>query len=211
MVQKGHKYVPSSETNALQTYFLLSFGIQVMGFHYLLLWISNDRTRSIHMFESLWTLASKLNLTPPWLRLMFVIRRWLCLCPFIVCCYSCCCVGVLCVVWPLIYSATLSVISSFAIISFGEKELVAFWCYETVSFLCLFLTVPWFGLQYMIMTFPCNTHLHFALTRIDHIVRVMLSWYVSVKVSLLFARYGPKISGEYLCFELKKENVVIPM
>ena len=48
----------------------------------------------------------------------------------------------------------------------GEKKngcftLIAFQCHLTVSVLCLFLTVPWVGLQCVIVAFPGHTHLLF--------------------------------------------------
>ena len=49
-------------------------------------------------------------------------------------------------------------LSSFAILSLGKRELVAFWCHVTVSILGLFLTVPCIGLQCVIVAFPGHTH-----------------------------------------------------
>ena len=66
------------------------------------------------------------------------------------------------------FSPVLSVLSSFAIISLGEGELVVLLelsspCYVAVSVLCLFLTVMWVGLQCVIVTFPGHTHLLYNL------------------------------------------------
>ena len=52
----------------------------------------------------------------------------------------------------------LSVVSSFEIISMRKRELVAFLYHVTVSILCLFLTVPWVGMQCVIVVFPGHTH-----------------------------------------------------
>ena len=42
-----------------------------------------------------------------------------------------------------------------------ELLLLSYRCLVTVNFLLLFLTVPWAGLQYVIVVFPDRTHLHF--------------------------------------------------
>ena len=59
-------------------------------------------------------------------------------------------VGFFCV-WYLFCYAVLCVLSSFAIIQLGKRELVAFLmlssgCHVAVIFLCLVLTVSWVGL-----------------------------------------------------------------
>ena len=56
--------------------------------------------------------------------------------------------------------------SSFAIILKRKRKLVAYVflsyrCIATISFLWLFLTVPWVGLQCVIVVFPDHTHLLF--------------------------------------------------
>ena len=71
-------------------------------------------------------------------------------------------VGVLC--WSLFWYSFLCVYSSFAIILTRKNELVAlllsyFGCLVTVNVLWLFLTVPWVGLQCVIVVFPDHTHL----------------------------------------------------
>ena len=48
---------------------------------------------------------------------------------------------------------------SFAIISLGKRGLVELPCHLTISGLCLFLVVPWIGLQCVILAFPGHTHL----------------------------------------------------
>ena len=62
--------------------------------------------------------------------------------------------------------ALLYVHSSFVIILKMKRKLVAlrllsFIFLVTVISLWLFLTVPWVGLQCMIVVFPCHTHLLF--------------------------------------------------
>ena len=71
-------------------------------------------------------------------------------------------VGVLCL--SLFCYALLCVHSSFAIILKRKKKLIAllllsYGCIVTINGLWLFLTVPWVGLQYMIVVFPDHTHL----------------------------------------------------
>ena len=68
--------------------------------------------------------------------------------------------GVLC--WSLFWYALLYVISSFAIIFTRNRELVAllllsFGCLVTVNILWPFLTVPWVGLQCVIVVLPDHT------------------------------------------------------
>ena len=58
--------------------------------------------------------------------------------------------------------AMLCVLSSFAILLMGKRELVAllsfiFWCLVTVVVLWLFLTVMWTGLQCVGVEFPDDT------------------------------------------------------
>ena len=60
--------------------------------------------------------------------------------------------------------ALLCVHFSFATILKRKRKLVAllsllYRCTVTKNVLWLFLTVPWVGLQYVIMVFPDNTHL----------------------------------------------------
>ena len=63
-----------------------------------------------------------------------------------------------------VWYALLYVHSSFAIILTRKRELVtllllSFACLVTVNVLWLFLTVPWIGLQCVIVVFPNHTHL----------------------------------------------------
>ena len=71
-------------------------------------------------------------------------------------------VGALCLC--LFCYAVLCAVSSFAIILMKKRELVALLvtslCLVNVSVLWLFLTVPWVGLQCVIVAFPGHTHLH---------------------------------------------------
>ena len=64
--------------------------------------------------------------------------------------------------WPLFWYSLLCVISSFAIIltrtrELGAMLLLSFGCLVTVNILWLFLTVPWVGLQSVIVVFPDHT------------------------------------------------------
>ena len=74
-------------------------------------------------------------------------------------------VRVLCLV--LVFYAVFSILSNFAIILMGKRELVALTCSVffmcvTVSVLWLFLMVLWVGLQCVIVVFPHHAHLHFS-------------------------------------------------
>ena len=103
-----------------------------------------------------------MHLRPQWLRLLsvlfkggssVVVHSLLTIAPIVglcVCSMVCC--------------ALLCVLSSFAIILIGKRELVALlclssWCFVIVIVLWLFLTVPWVGLQCVIVVFPDHTHL----------------------------------------------------
>ena len=73
-------------------------------------------------------------------------------------------VGVLCL--SLFCYALFCVNFSFAIIMKRKRKLVALLllscrCIVTINVLWLFLTVPWIGLQYVIVVFPDHTHLLF--------------------------------------------------
>ena len=64
----------------------------------------------------------------------------------------------------LFWYALPCVLSSFAIILKRKRELIAllllsYGCLVTVNVLLLFLTVPWVGIQYVIVVFPDHTHL----------------------------------------------------
>ena len=69
-------------------------------------------------------------------------------------------VEVLC--WSLFWYALLYVLSSFAIILTRMRELVAV-LLLSLDVMLLFLTVPWVGLQFVIVVFPDHTHLLFFL------------------------------------------------
>ena len=63
----------------------------------------------------------------------------------------------------LFWYALLCVHSSFVIIFMRKRELVAlllfeFGCLVTVNVLCLFITVPWIGLQCVILVCPNHNH-----------------------------------------------------
>ena len=71
-------------------------------------------------------------------------------------------VGVLCL--SVLCVALLCVHSSFEIILKRKRRLVAllllsYRCIVTINILWFFLTVPWIGLQYVIVVFPDHTHL----------------------------------------------------
>ena len=68
--------------------------------------------------------------------------------------------------WGLILDdcfVLLFVLSSFAIISLGKRELGALVCSEfcVASVLWIFLVVPWVDLSYGVVVFPGHTHLPF--------------------------------------------------
>ena len=87
-------------------------------------------------------------------------------------------VGDLC--WSLLWYALLCVLSSFAINLKRNRELVvllllSYGCIVTcaINVLWLFLTVPWIGLQCVIMVFPGHTHLLF-----NSLLRVLACWFL---------------------------------
>ena len=66
----------------------------------------------------------------------------------------------------LVFDLVCIILCLFAIILTRKKELVAqlllsFGCLVTVNVLWLSLTVPWFGLLFVIVVFPDHTHLLF--------------------------------------------------
>ena len=73
----------------------------------------------------------------------------------IVCGYYC--------VWALFCCILSSILSSFAIISLGKRELLDLLsnCNVDVSVRCLFLAMRWTGLQCLSVAFPFHTHLLF--------------------------------------------------
>ena len=48
----------------------------------------------------------------------------------------------------------------------GKENWLLYFKHVTVSVLCLFLTVPWVGLQYVMLSFPGYTHLLFHMLHI---------------------------------------------
>ena len=81
--------------------------------------------------------------------------------------------GVLCL--SLFCYALLSVHSSFVIILKRKRKLVTLLllscrCIVTINVLWFVLTMPWVGLQYLIVVFPDHTHLFFYFTWLRHIV-----------------------------------------
>ena len=98
-----------------------------------------------------------MHLSPWWLRLLSILSSvfadLLCFPLF---------VGIL--ILSLVCYALLCVLSSFAIILKRKRELVALLlllCKRlfTINVLRLFLTVPWVGMQCVIVVFPDHTHL----------------------------------------------------
>ena len=66
----------------------------------------------------------------------------------------------------LVCYALLCVQSSFAIILKRKRKLVAlllslYRCFVTLNVMCLFLVMPWVGLQYVTVVFPDHTHILF--------------------------------------------------
>ena len=105
------------------------------------------------------------NLATQRLRLLSVLRWWFCCCWLIVYCCSHCLWGGgggFCVLSLFCY-AVLSILSSFAITLLRNIELFALlelfsrWL-VAVSVLFPFLTVPWVGLQCVIVVFYDHTH-----------------------------------------------------
>ena len=100
---------------------------------------------------------------PPQLRLLSVLRQWFW------CCWS------LFNVLPIVCGSSVFCFLCitfcpfiFAIILKRKRKLVAllllfYICIVTINVLWLFLTVPWVGLQYVIVAFPDHTHLLFAV------------------------------------------------
>ena len=102
--------------------------------------------------------TSKMHLSPRWLRLLSVLRRWLVV------------VDLLFIVTPIVgvciyvLFTLLYVHSSIAIILMGKRELVALlnlssWYLVMVE--RLFFAVPWGCLRFVIVVIPDHTHLLF--------------------------------------------------
>ena len=92
--------------------------------------------------------------------LLSIIRRWFCCCCFLM--YFPLFVEVLFL--SLFCYTLLCVNSSFTIILKRKRKLVAllllsYRCIVTINVPWLFLTVPWVGLQYVIVVFPDHSHL----------------------------------------------------
>ena len=85
-------------------------------------------------------------------------------------------VWVLC--WSLFGYILLCVLSSFEIILARKRYLVAwlllsFWCLVTVNDLWLFLTVPWAGLQCVIVVFPKHTNFLHTLLMVNSLFPIV--------------------------------------
>ena len=71
-------------------------------------------------------------------------------------------------VFVFVWCTLLCVLSSFAIILKGKREMIvllllSYGCLVTVNVLWLFLTLPWVGLRCVIVVFPDHTHLLFLI------------------------------------------------
>ena len=55
----------------------------------------------------------------------------------------------------------LLALSSLAIISLGKRDSAGCFSLLVSDVLCLFLAVPWVGLKYVTVSFPCQTQLLF--------------------------------------------------
>ena len=132
--------------------------------------------------------------------ILFAVRqKENCCCWFIVLCTSHWLLG-FCV--RLVFLCITLCPSSFAIILTRESELVAllllsFGCLVTANVLWLSFTVPWVGLQFVIVVFPDHTHLLFYTT--------ILTWFWhSIIVLVLRIRiYSHKIElpNVLICFK----------
>ena len=110
-----------------------------------------------------------MHLSPPppprWLRLIDVRSKTAVLLLLIYCLmYFPLFVGVLCL--SLFSYALLCVHFSFAKVLMSKRKqvtllLLSYICIVTINVLWLFLTVPWVGLQYVIVVFPDHTPLSF--------------------------------------------------
>ena len=86
-------------------------------------------------------------------------------------------VGILCLTWY----ALLCVLSSVAIILKRKRKLVALLLLSyrsivTINVLWLFLTVPWVGLQNVIVVFPDHTHSLITLLNVKIQIRTLYSF-----------------------------------
>ena len=103
--------------------------------------------------------------------------------------YFHCLWGVLC--WSLVWYALLYVLSSFEVILTRRREswLLYFYfrCLVTVNVLLLFLTVPWVGLQFVIVVFPDHSHLRF-----DTVIYtvLLLSFFNYYSYQIVFSIWG---------------------
>ena len=90
--------------------------------------------------------------------------------------------------------ALLCVHSRFAIILKRKRKLVALLLLSyrcivtTINVLCLFLTVPWAGLQCVIVVFPDHTHLLFYNVCNYYLIgRFMIMWlFISIDTKMYF-------------------------
>ena len=102
--------------------------------------------------------------------------------------------GVLCS--SLFWYALLYILSCFAIILAMKRELFAllllsFGCLDTVDVLWFFLTVPWVGLQFVIVAFPDHTYFLYLMLDTDSIKnceKIFIHFCATVKITKLSLR-----------------------
>ena len=76
--------------------------------------------------------------------------------------------------------------SSFAIILMGKREMVALFCLSSwclVIVVWLFLTLPWVGLQFVIVVIPDHTHLLFWYQVFKHKMKFQIVLYISPNIT----------------------------
>ena len=135
-----------------------------------------------------------MHLSPQWLRLLSVLRRWFCCCWLVVYCYPI--VGFCnCSNFVYVFMSLLVLQSSW----WGKRELVALlslssWCLMIVVW--LFLAVPWVSLQFVIVVFSDHTHF-FWLERAGTFVVVLYLNQWPVNFNLHFAEVHIGISIRY--------------
>ena len=122
-----------------------------------------------------------MHFSPQLLCLLSIRWRWFCCCWFIVLYTSHCLLGFC--VWSLIL---VCITFSFLVMQllWPGRELFALlslssWCLITVHVLWLLCTVPWAGLQYVIVVFPNFPHLFFQFGKILLYFKFKVLWNIS--------------------------------
>ena len=112
---------------------------------------------------------------------------------------------------PLLCLAVLCVLSSFAIILLGSKELVALLllcseCHHVA--VIVFLMVTWVCMQYLIVTFPCPTHLLFTKVLTDLLHTSLLHCTVrAIFTKSCTLHYDLSVHGDLLWALFKRGDV----